>query len=319
LKKKIFSQFSHLPFANIVSGKAELSAGLTTVAGCRINIFRIRRFNMVKRNWKLIGLVLLIGLMVCPLTYADKDKPSDASNIEKQMWEAAKKLDFERAASLRDQLKKLKTSTLAVKIEKEMWEAAKKLDFEGAAALRNQLKQLKSKKKDKEDKQLKEESERQVTKAEVPEDALKMLKKLAGRAEITEFAEEIEFGNTFYEGSWKSPSGANIDVLVTKSGDLVEIEEQVNQDDVPKTVLKVAKKKAGKGATLTFEKKTMVLYEVKFSKDDTRHELLLTPDGRRVEEETEKAKTDNNKDEDDGEQDMKANIDDDEDDNNDDN
>jgi excinuclease UvrABC nuclease subunit len=63
---------------------------------------------MVKRNWKLIGLVLLLSLMVCSLTYADKGKPSDISKIEKQMWESAKKLDFEKAARLRDKLKMLK-------------------------------------------------------------------------------------------------------------------------------------------------------------------------------------------------------------------
>lgn len=226
---------------------------------------------MAKKNWKLIGLVLLISLIACPLTYADKEKASEASKIEKQMWESAKKLDFEQAASLRDQLKKLKGET-----------------------------------------------ERKVTKAEVPEAALATLKKLAGRAKITEFAEEIEHGHTFYEGSWKSRSGANIDVLVTKSGDLVEIEEQVDTDKVPSAVLKAARKVAGKGAKLTFEQKTMILYEVKFSKDNCRHELLLTPDGRRVEEEVEKGKSDDEEDEDDDEHDMKAKCDDEDDDDKDD-
>ncbi len=264
---------------------------------------------MAKKNWKLIGLVLLISLIACPLTYADKEKPSEASKIEKQMWDAAKKLDFERAASLRDQLKKLKMSSESKQIEKEMWEAAKKLDFEKAAALRNQLKKTKSDKKNKEDKQVKEESERKVTKADVPEAALAMLRKLAGRAKITEFAEETEYGHTFYEGSWESQSGANMDVLVTKSGDLVEIEEQVKK--VPEPVLKAALKVAGKGAKLACEKKTMILYEVKFSKDNNLYELLFTPDGRRVEEEVEKGKSDNKEEEDDDDDDMKANLDDD--------
>jgi len=133
-----------------------------------------------------------------------------------------------------------------------------------------------------------DEAERQVTEAEVPAAALAALKKLAAGAEITEFAEEIEHGSTFYEGSWKNPSGANMDVIVTPTGDLVEIEEQVSTDQVPAATLKTARKAAGKKAELAFEKKTMILYEVKFSKDDSRHELLLTPDGRRVEEEVEK-------------------------------
>jgi len=58
----------------------------------------------------------------------------------------------------------------------------------------------------------------------------------------------------------------------------------------------------------------MILYEVKFSKDNTRHELLLTPDGRRVEEEVEKGKPHDDDDEGDDDED-----DDDEDDNDDDN
>jgi len=136
------------------------------------------------------------------------------------------------------------------------------------------------------------EVERKVTEAEVPAAALTALKKLAAGAEITEFAEEIEHGHTFYEGSWKAPSGGNMDVLVTASGDLVEIEEQVGADEVPAAVLAAARKAARKGAELELEKKTMVLYEVKFQKGDRRHELLLAPDGRRVKEEAERAERD---------------------------
>jgi len=134
------------------------------------------------------------------------------------------------------------------------------------------------------------EAERKVTAAEVPAAALEALKKLARRAEITEFAEEIEFGHTFYEGSWKNRSGANVDVLVTETGDLVEIEEEMPTNKVPAAVRKAARKAAGSGVELACEKKTMILYEIKFQKDDARHELLLTPDGRRVEEEVEKGK-----------------------------
>ncbi len=227
---------------------------------------------MVKRNWKLIGLVLLIALIACPLTYADKEKAGEASKIERQMWESAKKLDFERAASLRDKLKMLKG-----------------------------------------------EFEREVSKEDVPKAALATLKKLAGRAKITEFAEEIEHGHIFYEGSWKSRSGANMDVLVTKAGALVEIEEQVDTDKVPSAVIKATRKTAGKKTRLVCEKKTMILYEVKFSKDNSRHELLLTPDGRRVEEEVEKGKSDDEEDKDEHEVKAKCEDDDDDDDDDDDN
>lgn len=142
------------------------------------------------------------------------------------------------------------------------------------------------------DKEKAGESERKVTEAEVPKAALKALVKKAGEAEITEFAEEIEYGSTFYEGSWKNKAGANVDVLVTKTGAIVEIEESIAAEKLPAAVLKTARKLAGENTDLSCEKKTMYLYEVKFSKDGAGHEVLLTPDGRKAEEEIEKGKAD---------------------------
>lgn len=150
------------------------------------------------------------------------------------------------------------------------------------------------------------EAERKVTEAEVPAAALATLKKLAAGAKIYEFAEEVEHGHTFYEGSWKARSGTKMDVLVTPTGDLVEIEERVDLDKVPGAVLKAARKAAGKGARLAFEKKTLILYEVKFRKANGRHELLLTPDGRCVEEEVEKGKR--HEDDDEGEDEEQVSI-----------
>ena len=125
----------------------------------------------------------------------------------------------------------------------------------------------------------------------MPARALATLKKLAGGAEITQFAEEIEYGHIFYEGTWKAPSGGKMDVLVTASGDLVEMEEQVGADQVPAAVLAAARQAAGPVARTGFEKKTLILYEVKFRKGDGRHELLLTSDGRCLEEEVEKGES----------------------------
>ena len=156
------------------------------------------------------------------------------------------------------------------------------------------------------------EAERKVTEAEVPKAALATLKKMARGAKITEFAEEIEYGHTFYEGSWKAKSGANIDVLVTEKGDLVEIEREVKAGKVPAAVLKAARKAAGEGTKMAFESKTMILYEVKFRKDDVRHEMLLTPDGRILEKEIDKGNP-NEAGDGDGDDDDDADDDDDED------
>jgi hypothetical protein len=86
--------------------------------------------------------------------------------------------------------------------------------------------------------------------------------------------------------------------LVTAAGDLVEIEEQVSSDQVPAAVLATVRKAAGRdpGPDFFFEKKTSILYEVKFPKGDQRHELLLAPEGRVVEEEVEKGKGDKDND-----------------------
>ncbi|NOT00962.1 MAG: hypothetical protein HOP29_10075 [Phycisphaerales bacterium] len=128
------------------------------------------------------------------------------------------------------------------------------------------------------------EQEREVKEAEVPKAPLETLKALAGAATITEFAEEIEHGHKFYEGSWKGPNG-NIDALVTESGDLVEIEETTPATGVPAAVRAEVEKAAGKEATLMWEKKTIVMYEVHFKKDGKGREMIFTPDGRQFHEE----------------------------------
>ncbi len=140
------------------------------------------------------------------------------------------------------------------------------------------------------------DQERKITEKDVPPAALAALKKLAGAAAITEFAEEIEHGHKFYEGSWKGPDG-NVDALVTESGDLVEIEETIAADKVPAAVRAATAKDAGKDAKPTFEKKTMVLYEAHYTKDGKEHEAVLTPDGRRWHEEgAEKVETERDED-----------------------
>jgi hypothetical protein len=142
----------------------------------------------------------------------------------------------------------------------------------------------------KEERDTRAEAERAVKAAEVPAAALAALRKMSAGAEITAFAEETEQGHTFYEGSWKGPSGTNVDVLVTPTGDLVEIEEEVGADQVPAAVLAAARKAAGKEVKLGLEKKTMVLYEAKFQRGGVSHELLLNPVGTPVEEPGTKAK-----------------------------
>ncbi|TWT41272.1 hypothetical protein RAS1_39660 [Phycisphaerae bacterium RAS1] len=149
-----------------------------------------------------------------------------------------------------------------------------------------------------------EDSERKVKEAEVPAAALAALKKLADKAAITEFSEEIEHGNKFYEGSWTGPDG-KIDALVTETGEFVELEERTPADKVPAAVRAASEKEAGKDAKIAYEKKTFVLYEIHFKKDDKGREMIFTPDGRRFYEDggKEDGKKGEDKDDDDDDKD----------------
>ncbi|MEK6674541.1 MAG: hypothetical protein AABZ47_02680 [Planctomycetota bacterium] len=131
------------------------------------------------------------------------------------------------------------------------------------------------------------ESERKVKENEVPAAAMAALKKLSGGAAFTEFAEEIEHGHKFYEGSWKGPDG-NVDGLVTEGGDVVELEESIPATKVPAAVRAMLEKEAGKDVAIQFEKKTLYLYEGHFKKDGKTREMILTADGREFHEDADK-------------------------------
>ncbi|MBK8267276.1 MAG: hypothetical protein IPK83_02815 [Planctomycetes bacterium] len=130
------------------------------------------------------------------------------------------------------------------------------------------------------------EKERVVKESEVPAAALGALKKLAGGAKIAKFEEEIEHGSKFYEGEWMVDGGKK-EARVTEHGDLVEIEESVSEAASPKSVVAAARKMAGDGAAIQIEKKTLIVYEVKFEIQGKRHEICLTPDGRAQHDEAE--------------------------------
>lgn len=137
--------------------------------------------------------------------------------------------------------------------------------------------------------------EKKVKEAEVPAPALAALKKLAGGAAFTEFAEEVEHGHKYYEGTWKGPDGS-VDALVTEAGDVIEIEESMPGAKVPAGVRAAAEKAAGKDAS--FERKTVYMYEIHYKKDGKTHEMIFTADGRVFREEGGDEKKGDEKDED---------------------
>ena len=131
------------------------------------------------------------------------------------------------------------------------------------------------------DKKPGEEHERKVQESQVPAAAVAALKKMAGAAEIMQYEEETEDGETFYEGSWKTSTG-KMEVLVTAQGDLVATEEGVSVGGVPAAVAAAAKKWAPAGTELRWEKVTEVRYEAKYRADGKKHELVMTPTGKTI-------------------------------------
>jgi hypothetical protein len=131
------------------------------------------------------------------------------------------------------------------------------------------------------------EQERKVKEAEVPKAALDALKKIADKAAITEFAEEIEHGSKFFEGTWIGPAG-KVDCLVTETGDLVEIEETIPADTVPAATKAAAEKEIPKDSKVVWERKTVIMYEVHYKKGEKAQEIIFTPDGRQYHEQGEK-------------------------------
>lgn len=118
--------------------------------------------------------------------------------------------------------------------------------------------------------------------AKIPAAAQKALLKLAGDAKISEVDVEDEDGVKVYEGAWKV-NGVEHEAEVTANGDVIETEQVIAAGDAPKAVQKAAAKAFPKGAKVTIEKKTVVLYEIEAEIKGKEKEILVAATGQRVE------------------------------------
>ena len=252
---------------------------------------------MSRQSYRLVALVagaaILIGSLASSLASEDRTREKEQKRqVTLQQLPAPVRATIEKEAGQNKITKIEQVSRSEQQFYEAEWAAGDK-NVEIKVGSDGKLLRKEVEEADDEDEDAHEpsgESERNVTEAEVPVAALAMLKKMAAGAKITEFAEEVEHGGKFYEGSWKGPAGENFDGLVSTAGALVEIEQEISADQIPEAVLAAAQNAAGKDASLSLEKKTMVLYEVHFQKGDRRVELLLSPDGRRVDQEAKKTK-----------------------------
>lgn len=107
-------------------------------------------------------------------------------------------------------------------------------------------------------------------------------------AVIRGFSMENENGQTYYEAEM-TVNGHGRDVLIDKSGAVVEVEEQVPFDSLPASVKEGLQAKAGKGKILKVESiakhSRLVAYEAKVLTGTKKSEVQVGPDGKSLDHE----------------------------------
>ena len=130
-----------------------------------------------------------------------------------------------------------------------------------------------------------QESERKITRAQLPPEVEKTVQRESAGATIKGFASEIEHGQQFYEASL-SVDGHNKDILIDPQGNVVEVEEQVTMDSLPAAVQDALKKMAGAGRITVIESLTkngqVVAYEAHVKRGKKRSEIQVGPNGEKL-------------------------------------
>lgn len=107
-------------------------------------------------------------------------------------------------------------------------------------------------------------------------------------AVIRGFSMENENGQTYYEAEM-TVNGHGRDVLIDKSGAVVEVEEQVPFDSLPTSVREGLQAKAGKGKIVKVESiakhDRLVAYEAKVLTGTKKTEVQVGPDGQPLDHE----------------------------------
>ena len=114
---------------------------------------------------------------------------------------------------------------------------------------------------------------------QIPDKAREALLTLAGGAPISAVECAQEHGLVLYEAEW-SARGRAVEAKVTADGDLVELEEQVGADAVPRRVRAVAARVFPQGARIKYEKAMVVVYEIEARVDGREKEIRVLTTGR---------------------------------------
>lgn len=133
-----------------------------------------------------------------------------------------------------------------------------------------------------------QDHEKKIQRSDLPPAVEKTVAAQSKGAEVRGFSKEVEKGQTFYEAEL-SVSGRSKDVLIDKSGAVVEIEEQVSVDSLDSSVRNALQEKAGKGKITKVEKlikkDQLVAYEAQVLSNGKKSEVQVGPDGKPLDHE----------------------------------
>ena len=124
-----------------------------------------------------------------------------------------------------------------------------------------------------------DDDEDDLTIDQVPEPARGALLKLAGQAKIVKAEREREHGVLVYEAEWIE-DGAEHEAKVTAEGTLVETEETVLAENLPAAVRAAIAKHFPATATVTVDRKMIVVYEIEANIGGKEREVIVFPTGR---------------------------------------
>lgn len=124
-------------------------------------------------------------------------------------------------------------------------------------------------------------SEKPVKITDLPPAVRQSVDKETKGATLRGLSRETENGKVYYEAE-TTVNGRNRDILLNKSGDVVEIEEQVSLERVPAGARTAIEKYAAGGKVLNVEavtRNTSISYEAQVQKAGKKSEVKVSPEG----------------------------------------
>jgi uncharacterized membrane protein YkoI len=127
--------------------------------------------------------------------------------------------------------------------------------------------------------------EKRVKMKDLPEAVQKTVNEQSKGATVKGLSKEVEHGETLYEVEL-TVDGHSKDVTIDASGNVVEVEEQVQMSSLSDAVQGGIKQSAGKGQILLIESVSkggvLKYYEAQIKKAGKKSEIKIGTDGKRI-------------------------------------